>query len=226
MEPPEFWSDDVSLRQSRVLSRCRSGDVFQLTVRSSLHWWVLVSSTTAPVALIGGWTLAARRQPGGFDSTVETISALAALDATDRWLMTAALLCVGASHVVTALGLSRAAPAGRLVLGFGGVATMLVAVFPLPAEGASPGHTVSAALAFGALAVWPAVAWRRGRGPVALRPVASVAAALVLLGLVAWFAVTLGAGGPVGLTERLAAGAQACWPLVVALSSRSRVRAG
>jgi hypothetical membrane protein len=181
---------------------------------------VLVSSTAAPVALIGGWTLAAQRQPGDFDSTVETISALAALDATDRWLMTAALLCVGVSHMVTALGLSRAAVAGRIVLGLGGAATMLVAVFPLPAEGAAPAHAVSAAVAFGALAVWPAVAWRHGSGPAALRPVVSFAAALVLLGLVAWFAVALGAGGPSGLTERLAAGTQACWPLVVALSSK------
>lgn len=189
-------------------------------MRPSLPWWALVSSTAAPVALIGGWTVAARRQAAGFDSTVDTISALAAVGATDRWLMTAALLCVGIAHIVTALGLSRAAPAGRIVLASGGVATMLVAAFPLPAEGGSPGHAVSAALAFGALAVWPAAAWRRGRGPVALRPVVSVTAVLVLLALVGWFAVTLAGGGPVGLTERVAAGAQAFWPLAVALSCR------
>jgi hypothetical membrane protein len=187
-------------------------------VKSSVPWWVLLSSATAPVVLIGGWVLAAGRQPAGFDSTVETISALAARDATDRWLMTAALFGVGVCHVVTALGLARAAEAGRIVLGLGGVATTLVAVFPLPASGSSPEHAVAAGVAFGALAVWPAFAWRRsGHRPAALRPGVSFAATLVLLGLVVWFAVALGAGGPVGLAERFAAGAQACWPLIVAL---------
>ena len=207
-----------------------------------MPWWALVSSAAAPVVLIGGWTLAARRQPGGFDSTVQTISALAARDATDRWLMTAVLCCVGACHVVTALGLSRAATAGRVVLGAGGVATALVAAFPLPAAGPAPEHAVAAGVAFGALTVWPALAWRR-RGavpariappladraapdsrPAALRPGVSFAVTLLLAGLLGWFAVTLGAGGPVGLAERLAAGAQACWPLVAALSSRRHTR--
>jgi hypothetical protein len=53
-----------------------------------------------------------------------------------------------------------------------------------------------------------------------LRPVVSLAAALVLLGLVGWFAATLGTGGRVGFAERVAAGAQACWPLIAAVSSR------
>jgi hypothetical membrane protein len=194
-------------------------------MRSSAPWWALLSSAAAPAVLIGGWTLAAQRQPDGYDSTVATISALAARDATDRWLMTGALLGVGVCHVVTALGLSPAAPAGRIMLGLGGVATALVAVFPLPAAGGAPAHAVAAGVAFLALAVWPALAPRRGgRGPAALRPVVSVAAAAALLGLVAWFGATLGTGGPVGLTERLAAGAQACWPLVAVLSGRLHTR--
>lgn len=196
-------------------------NVVPVHVKPSVPWWAMLSSATAPVALIGGWTLAARRQPAGFDSTVETISALAARDATDRWLMTAALVCVGVCHVVTALGLSRAAATGRVLLGVGGVATMLVAVFPLPAAGPAPEHAVSALVAFGALAVWPAFAWRRhGDHPAVLRPGVSITAALVLIGLVAWFAATLAAGGPVGLAERFAAGAQACWPLAVTLFHR------
>jgi hypothetical membrane protein len=175
--------------------------------------------------LIGGWTLAAQRQPEGYDSTVATISSLAAQDATDPWLMTVALLGVGVCHGVTALGLRRAAPAGRIVLGLGGVATALVAAFPLPASGAAPAHGVAAGVAFSALAVWPALAWRRGgRGPAALRPVMSVAAAVTLIGLSAWFGATLNTGGRVGLAERLAAGAQACWPLVAVMSSRWHLR--
>src|SRR3954469_11916800 len=101
-------------------------------MRSSTPWWALLSSAAAPAALIGGWTVAAQRQPDGYDSTVATISSLAAQNATDRWVMTAALLGVGICHVVTALGLSQAALASRITLGLGGVATVLVAVFPLP----------------------------------------------------------------------------------------------
>nr|GID83611.1 hypothetical protein Ade03nite_25350 [Actinoplanes derwentensis] len=196
-----------------------------------MPWWAVLSSTVAPVLLIGGWTLAARRQPIGFDSTVDTISALAARGATDRWLMTAALIGVGVCHVVTALGLSQPARAGRIVLGLGGVATALVAVFPLPIAGPAPEHAVVAGLAFAALAVWPAFAWRRhsrspaGLYPAVLRPVVAFAAAVVLLGLVGWFTTTLTGVGPTGLAERVAAGAQACWPLVVVLSCRRSSRA-
>ena len=200
----------------------------QIDDRVIIPGWALVSAAAAPVALVGGWSLAAQRQPDGFDSTVDTISALAATGATDRWLMTAALIAVGVCHVVTALGLSPAAVAGRITLGLGGVATMLVAAFPLPAVGDAPAHAAAAGVAFVALAAWPALAWRRDPAalrptalqPAALRPAVSIGAALVLLVLVGWFAVTLGAGGRVGLAERVAAGAQACWPLLVALSAR------
>jgi hypothetical membrane protein len=189
-------------------------------VTVAVPWWALTSSAVAPVALIGGWTLGAGRQPGGFDGTTETISALAGLGAADRWLMTAALVCVGICHLVTAAGLHAAAPAGRAVLGTGGAATILVAVFPLPVAGPATAHGIAAGLAFAALSVWPALAWRR-RGPAVLRPLVSCAAALVLPALVVWFGITLAAGGDrVGLAERVAAGAQACWPLVVTWSAR------
>lgn len=129
-------------------------------------WWGVASSAAAPVLLIGGWTLAAARQRGGFDPAVETISALAALDADDRWLMTAALAGVGCCHLVTAAALRPAAPVGRALLAAGGVGTVLVAVSPLPVgDGGSAPHTAAAALAFGALAAWPALALRRTTTP-------------------------------------------------------------
>jgi hypothetical membrane protein len=211
---------DVLSRLPGLLSRL-------LGKRGSTPWWALLSATLAPVLLIGGWTLAARRQPAGYDPFVETISSLAALGARDRWLMTAALVGVGACHMTTALGLAGAAVAGRIGLGAGGVATVLVAAFPQPATGGSAAHTVAAAAAFGTLALWPAVAWppsgRHASAPVPLRPVVSIAAALVLVGLVGWFALALRDGELVGLSERVAAAAQALWPLVVAASVR-RVR--
>lgn len=202
-------------------------------------WWAVLSSGAAPVVLIGGWTVAADRQGGGFDPVAQTISALAADYATDRWLMTAALAGLGICHVITAAGLRVAAGPGRVVLAVGGVATVLVAVFPQPVQGDSIPHLVFAGINFTALAVWPALAWRRAGGaalcgpgtsrepgtarrsrsrvPLALRPAVSVTAAVVLVGLLGWFAGTLGSD-VVGLSERVLAGTQACWPLVVVLS--------
>lgn len=186
-----------------------------------VKWWVFLSASAAPLLLIGGWTVAAARQPAGFDPTVDTISALAGLGAADRWLMTLALLGVGIAHLTTAVGLCPAGLNGRVLLGLGGFATMLVAAFPLPVTGSSGAHTMAATVAFVALAAWPALASRRAvRGPVpwALRPRPSLVAAAVLLGLVGWFAIALGTGLSVGLAERVAAGAQALWPFVVAVS--------
>ncbi|MGQ0572664.1 MAG: DUF998 domain-containing protein [Pseudonocardia sp.] len=185
----------------------------------SVPWWAKVSAAAAPALLIGGWTVAAARQPGGFDPVAGTISALAAHGATDRWVMTAALGGVGVSYVVTALGLRDAVPAGRVVLGVGGVATVGVAAFPLPETGDSAAHAVAAGIAFVSVAAWPAVAGRSGRSvPAGLRRPVALAAAAVLLGLVGWFAVELN-GPRVGLAERVAAGAQALWPFAVVLTA-------
>lgn len=186
-------------------------------------WWGLVSSAAAPVLLIGGWTVGAARQQDGFDPVVETISALAAYGADDRWVMTTALAGLGLCHLTTAAALRGAAPAGRAILAGGGVATVLVAVFPLPADdGSSIAHTAVAGTAFLALAVWPALAGRRGDStvPGPLRPAVSVAAAAVLLGLVGWFGAELTSDSDrVGLSERVAAGAQSLWPLVAVWGS-------
>ncbi len=187
-------------------------------------WWGLLSAAAAPVLLVGGWTWAASRQRGGFDPAVETISALAAHGADDRWLMTTALAGLGACHLTTALALRSGATPGRVVLGVGGVATVLVAAFPQPAGGgSSAAHTVAAGVAFVSLGAWPLVAGRPGSAAWPLRPAASVAAGAVLLGLVGWFFTELVADdGRVGLSERMAAGAQAMWPLLVAWGSRRR----
>jgi hypothetical membrane protein len=189
-------------------------------------WWGLVSSAAAPLLLIGGWTVAAAVQTVPFDAVIRTISDLAARDAAHRWLMTFALAGVGVCHLVTSCALRCAALAGRLVLALGGVSTILVAAFPLPGGGGSSSvHIAAAAVAFVSLALWPAFAWVRSPGSwptvaVLLRPKASMAAAGVLLLLLAWFFAEQLSGGPmVGLSERVAAGAQAVWPLAVVLSA-------
>ncbi|WP_431912398.1 DUF998 domain-containing protein [Micromonospora carbonacea] len=218
--------------------------------------WALLSAGAAPVFLVGGWLLGAARQPGRFDQVSGTISALAAVGATDRWIMTLGLVGLGLCHCVTAAGLRPLAAGGRALLALGGVATLAVAAFPLPADGGSTPHALAAAVAFGALALWPALAPAGpppsrarsgigGAGPRpghpggdALRPalgdagrrarstpdryagggrVAWAALAAGLLTPVAWFVIELAAGGDrIGLAERVAAGAEALCPLLVA----------
>ena len=184
-------------------------------------WWAVLSAACAPVFLIGGWTLAAARQPGGFNPVTDTISALAARGAADRWVMTAGLAGLGGCHIATALGLRPAALAGRVALAAGGVATLLVAAFPQPARGSSTAHVWAAATGFVTLALWPAFAARYERRWLWPRPVAGLATAILLLAIVIWFAVEfIGKGGLIGLSERFAAGSQAFCPLAVVLLVR------
>lgn len=183
-------------------------------------WWAMLSAVTAPIALIGGWTLAAAVQPGDVDSATQTISALAAIGTPDRWIMTLAIGITGVCHLITAAGLREAAAPGRTVYALAGLATVLVALFPLPEmTGSSMAHGVVATGSFVGLAVWPVMA-RNGlaRNP-ALRGRYPIVASGVLSALVlAFFAVlTTGVAG-VGLAERLAAGAEALWPLLVVVT--------
>jgi hypothetical protein len=187
--------------------------------RNRIPWWAVASAGAAPVLLGGGWTLAGARQPAAYDPIRDTISALAAQGATDRWMMTSALFGLGACHVITAAGLGPARCLGRMVLAGGGAATLLVATFPQPVQGTSSAHAVAASLAFTALGAWPAFAGRRGHWAPLLTRSASAAAAVLLLGLVMWFAFGLN-GDHRGLGERIAAGAEALWPLAVVLTTR------
>jgi hypothetical membrane protein len=186
-----------------------------------VRWWAVLSAGLAPVFLVGGWTLAARRQPDGYDAVRDTISALAGLGATDRWVMTAGLAGLGACHVATALGLRPAATPGRVLLATGGVATLLVAAFPVPRTGTSPAHVAAALVAFGALTLWPALSpVRSAAAPWVLRPVVCIAATGVAASLLGWFGIELFSdGSAIGLSERVLAAAQALWPLCVAAAS-------
>jgi uncharacterized protein DUF998 len=201
----------------------------------SVRSWGVLSSTAAPVLLIGGWTLAARLQPGHFDQVSGTISALAGHDARHRWVMTAALAGVGAAHVATALALRPAPLAARWLLATGGVATVAVAAYPLPAGGGrAPEHALAAGVAFVALAAWPTLSLRRrspgtspdAAAPIPFRPAVALAASGALIATLGWFVAELVQdSGRVGLSERAAAGSQALWPLAaVLLARRSRQR--
>jgi hypothetical membrane protein len=188
----------------------------------SVPWWGVASAIASPVLLIGGWTIAATLQPASYNQVTGTISALAALGASDRWFMSLVFVAVGMCDVVTAVALRPAASAGRLILIVGAVAGMLVAAYPEHPGGGSVPHTFWAALGFAGLAAWPIWARRRGLSmPWALRPAACFGAVTVQVILLAWFIGELIIGsGPAGLAERAVGAAQAFWPLIVVLSCR------
>jgi len=183
-------------------------------------WWGVISAAAAPVLLIGGWTLAADLQPR-FDPVADTVSALAAIGATDRWVMTLTFLLVGACYIVTALALRPAKIPGRLVLTGGAIAGMLVAANPEhPGGFGSVPHFVWASIGLAGLTTWPAWASRRGPAvPWGLRPAPAAAAVAVQFALLAWFGTELIMGGhQAGLAERVVGVAQAGWPLLAVLS--------
>ena len=183
-------------------------------------WWGVVSAAAAPVRMAGGWTVAASLQPR-FDPVADTVSALAAQGAADRWVMTLTFVVVGACYVITALALRPARAAGRLILIAGAVAGMLVAANPeRPGDPYPWGHIIWALIGLAGVTTWPAGAWRRGRAvPWGLRPGVAAAAVAVLVALVIWFGAELITGaGQAGLAERVTGAAQALWPLAVVLS--------
>jgi hypothetical membrane protein len=187
----------------------------------AVPWWGLASSAVAPVVLIGGWTIAADLQPGSFDAVSRSISTLAAYGATDRWVMTLALLVVGCCDVITGLALYPAAPAGRLLLMAGGLSGVLVAANPQPAGGGlSVPHVAGATLGCVVMTIWPVAGRRREpSAPAALNPPAAMCAAAVMSVVAVWFALELLTnGGQIGLAERVLTGAQTTWPLVVMLT--------
>ncbi len=195
-----------------------------MVVSGRIPAWGVVSSLAAPVLLIGGWTLAARLQHDDFDSVSGTISALAAQDADQRWLMTGALLGVGIAHVTTACALRPARRLGRVLLALGGAATIGVALAPLPAgDGGSAAHVAFAAGAFVNLAVWPAFAGHRTQ-QWPFTPTVAYSVGGVLVAEVAGFFVLLLAQGPgVGFIERVTAGSQALAPLAAVLIGRRQL---
>lgn len=183
--------------------------------------WGVVTAASAPILLVAGWTIAARLQPGGFDAVTETISDLAGADASQRWVMTTAILGTGACQVATAVALRPAALPGRLVFAAGGVCTILVGLNPLPTAGqAATVHAVAAAGSFAALATWPLASWRRGESvPRGLRRGVALSAGCGLVAVTAWFfRDAVAEGATVGLSERAAAVLLNLWPLAVALS--------
>ena len=189
------------------------------SVRIRVPWWTVVSAGAAPALLVVGFLVAAMLQPVSYDSLRDTISALAARGAADPWVMTAAIAAVGACYLVTALGLSPARSGGRLALAGGGIATLLIAAFPLPLHGYSRPHALAVIGASATMCAWPILAAHRQHRARLLRFGPNVAASAVTFGLIMWFTFQVN-GGDLGLAERCAALAPALWLFPVAVGAR------
>jgi hypothetical membrane protein len=190
-----------------------------------MRTWTVFSAALAPLFLIAGFMLGAAQQVG-FDACEQTISALAAVGAHGRWIMTSGLIGLGLCHLLSALGLRAAHWPGRLTLAAGGLCTLLVAAFPLTPDRTDRAHVVLASAAFVCLAVWPLFAITRKAGaPFALRPLGASLASALLMSLLAWLGWALQQGSYVGLAERVAAAAEALWPLLVVLNVARTERA-
>jgi Protein of unknown function (DUF998) len=197
-----------------------------MSVRA-VPWWGIASSAVPPVLLAAGWTIAASLQSQPYDPVADTVSALAGIGATERWVMTLAFAMAGACEIVTGLALRPARPAGRLILIAGGTAGVLVAAFPVHMGDGAPGSHIAWSVAgLTALSVWALAA--SGHGPAmpwALRPDVSVGVTVLLLVLLAWFGMELvTSSGLAGLAERVLGEAQSGWPFVVVMSCRHPVR--
>ncbi|WP_431037937.1 DUF998 domain-containing protein [Streptomyces sp. P6-2-1] len=196
-------------------------------MRRPVPWWALLSAGCAPVVLVTAWGVAEVLQGDGYDPARKTISVLASYGAPGYWLMTAALLVLGACYVTIACGLFPAALAGRAALAGGGVAAMGLTLAPAPPRGGDLGHGAVATIGFVLLAAWPVLAAERHEphAPWGLRPhVAAWATAVMAAGAV-FFLLSLLRGWAPGAVERALTFAQALWPLLVVLScDRDTVR--
>jgi hypothetical membrane protein len=169
--------------------------------------------------LIGGIFVGTTLQPAAYSPVRDTISELAGGEATDRWVMTSALIGVGLCYVLVGLGLKPARMVGRILIIGGGAATLLIAAFPQPRYGYSFRHELAVIAAAVACCSWPVFAAHRRHSVMLLTRPPSFAAVGVMLGLAAWYAFE-SHGAVLGIAERCAAIAPALWLLMVVVGSQ------
>lgn len=195
----------------------------RLAVSGAQSWrWATVSTALAPLVMIGGWLVAETFQPPSYSPLQSSISGLAAVGATDRWIVTGALFLVGACYLVTAACLPSVRGPARIVLLIAGISSIGIAVSPVPLRGADPQHLAWTSLGAVAIAIWPAfTASRAPSQPLILRPRGAAAVTAVSVALLAWLIAETQGGSDLGLAERLVTGTQVAWPFIVILALRN-----
>jgi hypothetical membrane protein len=191
---------------------------------ASLVRWAVVSTALAPLLMIAAWLVAEALQPPSYSLLRSSISGLAALGATDRWIVTSALLLVGACYFVTAACLPGLRLSARIVLVIAGLSSIGIADSPQPVHGSSPPHLIWTSLGAVAISVWPAfTASRAPSPPLILQPRGAAVVTAVFLVLLTWLAAETQHGAVLGLTERLVTGVQITWPFIVTRALQRRL---
>jgi hypothetical protein len=156
----------------------------------------------------------------------QTMSVLAGQSATDRWVMTVALLLVGSCQIVTGAGLTVVRMPARILLIPTGLSTLGIAATPEPAAGPTARHLAFAVSCVVTTAVWPVLVARPAPAQSWILSVhGCVAVTVVFAGLSCWLLIAArDGGGDLGMVERLTAAGQGLFPLVVALGLRQTAR--
>jgi len=187
----------------------------------------MASAVLSPVVITGGWLVADALQPPSYSPLRSTVSGLAGLGGTDRWIMTSALILVGVCYFVTAAGLLSIGATARIVLVVAGLSSIGIALSPEPVGGSTPQHLAWTALGAVAIAVWPAFTARRVSSlPLILRARGAAVVTAVFLALLGWLVFETQGGTVLGLAERLVSSIQVTWPFVAALALRRAARPG
>lgn len=154
-----------------------------------------------PAAFVSAWLIGGAIRPG-YSPVDEAISALAAVGAPNRCLMTAGFVGfgVGVPVYATALRASVPGPAWKTALGTG-LATLGVAAFPLGASSRTDlVHGGLATIGYATLAATPLL----GARPLAVSGHRRAAAASVAIGLASGLCLAATAVGPAhGLLQRI-----------------------
>lgn len=212
-------------RARQTTNQTSSSAASPQSLSPSLPGWTVVSAALCPVLLVGGWLAGGAVQPVSYSPLQQTMSVLAGQPGTDRWIMTGALVLVGATQLATAVGLTGVGLPARLLLLVTGLCTFGVASSPEPAAGPSHVHLAFAASCVFTTAVWPLFVARRAPAPSWSVSISGCAAVTTFFAAMsAWLVFASLGGGDLGLAERATSTALGLFPLVVVWSLRQAAR--
>ncbi|HOF63125.1 MAG TPA: DUF998 domain-containing protein [Dermatophilaceae bacterium] len=186
--------------------------------------WGVAAAITAPAILLLGYAYAVSLTPG-YDKVAQAVSDLGVVGSPARWPWAFTLVFIGMAHIATALGLRPADVIGRWLLGAGGAAMIVLAFVPNNVVGKTyMRHTLTSAIVFGLLALWPAMSARNGLGvPWPLRRRVTIIVSIVVFVLIEvtlWGLILQTTTD--GVREFALYAWTALWPLVVVVWTKLR----
>ena len=217
-ELPELRRAATALQRTYSAS---SSTASPLSLTPLVPGWTVVTAALCPVLLVGGWLVSGTVQPASYSPLQQTMSALAGQPGTDRWIMTGALVLVGATQLATAAGLTGIGLPARLLLLVTGLCTIGVAGSPEVVAGPSKVHLAFAVSCVLTTAIWPLFVARRAPAPSWSVSISGCAAVTTFYAaLSGWLLFATFGGGDLGLAERVTSTALGLFPLVVILGLR------